>query len=174
MLEQLNWSRCHWEHRLEDARGPCIDLASKHDPQKLSPTQTGLLFAVSLVMLVMFYKPGACPTTILQLTCRNAVVCILNLISLGAAAMQPLVPVVSFSSISYHCYSAPNTECGRSIVMSMSVCLSVRDHISRITRQNHTKFFLHVTYGRGSVRLWRRSDMLRISGLLMTSYLRIS
>jgi len=60
--------------RLEDARGPCIDLASKHDPQKLSPTQTGLLFAVSLVMLVMFYKPGACPTTILQLTYRNAVV----------------------------------------------------------------------------------------------------
>ena len=93
MLEQLNWSRCHWEHRLEDARGPCIDLASKHDPQKLSPPQTGLLFAVSLVMLVMFYKPGACPTTILQLTYRNAVVCILNLISLGAAAMHPLVPV---------------------------------------------------------------------------------
>ena len=58
--------------------------------------------------------------------------------------------------------------------MSMSVCLSVRDHISRITRPLFTKFFLHVTYGRGSVRLWRRSDMLRISGLLMTSYLHIS
>ena len=26
--------------------------------------------------------------------------------------------------------------------------------------------FVHVTYGRGSVLLWRRSDMLRISGFM--------
>jgi len=56
----------------------------------------------------------------------------------------------------------------RSIVMSVSVCLcvcwSVRDHISTTTRPNFTKFFVHVSYRRGSVLLWRRSDILRISG----------
>jgi len=45
----------------------------------------------------------------------------------------------------------------RSIVMSMSVCLSVcvclpvHDHIFRTTSSIFTKFFVHVTYGRGSV-----------------------
>ena len=29
-----------------------------------------------------------------------------------------------------------------------------------------TKFSVHVTSGRGSVLLWRRSDMLRISGFV--------
>jgi len=36
--------------------------------------------------------------------------------------------------------------------------------------QNYTSdlhlFFVHVTYGRGSVLLWRRSDKLRISGFV--------
>ena len=54
--------------------------------------------------------------------------------------------------------------------MSVSVCLcvSVRDHIFRITtsRPIFTKFFVHVTYGRGSVLLWRRSDKLRTSGFM--------
>ena len=143
--------------------------------RSMSPPQTGLLFAVSLVMLVMFYKPGACPTTILQLTYRNAVVCILNLISLGAAAMHPLVPV--------HCiilfHKLPLLLCPqygvREEYCDEHVCLFV---CPRSYLQNHTsalrQFFLHVTYGHGSVRLWRRSDMLRISGLLMTSYLHIS
>ena len=58
----------------------------------------------------------------------------------------------------------------RSIVLSVSVCLSVcvsvRDHISGITRPIFTNFFLHVTYGRGSVLLWRRSDKLYTSGFM--------
>ena len=46
----------------------------------------------------------------------------------------------------------------RSIVMSARarVCLSVRDHIFRTARPIFTKCFVHVTYGRGSVLLWRR------------------
>ena len=55
-------------------------------------------------------------------------------------------------------YSAPD-RAARSIAMSMSVflsvclCLSVRDHISATARPIFSKFFVHVTYGRGSVLL---------------------
>jgi len=51
--------------------------------------------------------------------------------------------------------------------MSVSVCLSVCVcHISGTTRPIFTNFFLHVTYGRGSVLLWRRCDRLCISGFV--------
>ena len=46
------------------------------------------------------------------------------------------------------------------------VCLSVRDHIFGTTRQIFTKVFMHVTYGRGSVLLWRRSDTLSTFGFI--------
>ena len=42
-------------------------------------------------------------------------------------------------------------QCLRSIVMSMSVCLSVREDISGTTRAIFTKFIVHVAYVRGSV-----------------------
>jgi len=62
----------------------------------------------------------------------------------------------------------PPTE-KRSIVMTVSVCLcvclSVRDHIFETARPIFTNF-RHITYGRGSVLLWRRSDMLRTSGFM--------
>jgi len=69
-------------------------------------------------------------------------------------------------------YSAPTEE--RSIVTSVSVCLSVcvcvrltvHDHIFGTTHPIFTKLFDHVTYGRGSVLLWRRSDMLCTSGFM--------
>ena len=66
----------------------------------------------------------------------------------------------------------------RSSVISMSVCLSlslsvcvcvclpVRDHIFGTTRPIFSKFFVHGTYGRVSVFLWLRRDMLRISGFV--------
>ena len=57
----------------------------------------------------------------------------------------------------------------RSIVMSVSVCLCVcvlvRDHIFGTTRPIFTTFCA-CSYGRGSVLLWRRSDMLCISGFM--------
>ena len=34
------------------------------------------------------------------------------------------------------------------------------------TRSISTNFFVHVTYGRGSVLVWRRSDMLCTSGFI--------
>jgi len=52
------------------------------------------------------------------------------------------------------------------IVMTVSVCLSVREHKSGITRPMLTEFFVHVTYVRGSVLLWRRCDMLCTSGFM--------
>ena len=56
----------------------------------------------------------------------------------------------------------------RSIVMSVyvCVCLSVRDHIFRTARPIFTNTFVHVTYGRGSVMLWQRSDTLCMSGFV--------
>jgi len=48
----------------------------------------------------------------------------------------------------------------------MGVCLSVRDHIFGTTRLIFTKCFVHVTYGRGSVLLWRRSETLCNSGFV--------
>jgi len=53
-----------------------------------------------------------------------------------------------------------------SVCLSVCLCVSVRDHISATTRPIFTNFFLHVTSGRGSVLLWRRSDMLPISGFV--------
>jgi len=52
----------------------------------------------------------------------------------------------------------------------LSVCVCVRltghDHIFGTTHPIFTKLFDHVTYGRGSVLLWRRSDMLCTSGFM--------
>jgi len=49
----------------------------------------------------------------------------------------------------------------------MSECSCVRDHIFGTTRhKNYTKIFVHATYGRGSVLIWWRSDMLRASSFM--------
>jgi len=64
--------------------------------------------------------------------------------------------------------SATDTEaeyCDERVCLSVSVCVSVRDHIFGTTRPIFT-YFKRVTCGRGSVLLWRRSDMLRISGFM--------
>jgi len=56
----------------------------------------------------------------------------------------------------------------RSIVMSAyaCVCLSARDHIFGTAHPIFTKFFMHLTYGGGSVPVWRRNDMLCTSGFV--------
>jgi len=59
-----------------------------------------------------------------------------------------------------------------SIVMSVSVCLcvSVCCLSAIISLENYLSdlyhIFIHITYGRGSVLLWRRSDTLCTSGFL--------
>jgi len=54
--------------------------------------------------------------------------------------------------------------------MSVSVCLSLCVCLSAIiSSERHVRsspIFKRVTCGRGSVLLWRRSDMLRISGFI--------
>ena len=46
----------------------------------------------------------------------------------------------------------------------MSVCLSVRSHISKATCPDFTKFFVHVVCGHGSALLWRQCNTLCTSG----------
>jgi len=55
----------------------------------------------------------------------------------------------------------------RGIVMSVSVCVCVcpRSYLWNYTSDLH-EIFVHVTYGRGSVLLWRRSDVFRTSGFI--------
>ena len=53
-----------------------------------------------------------------------------------------------------------------SVSVCLSQCMSVRDHIFRTTRPIFTEFFVHVTFWRGSVIFWRRSDKLCTSGLM--------
>jgi len=56
--------------------------------------------------------------------------------------------------------------CDESVSVCLCVCLSVRDHIFGIKRPIFIKFFVHVTYGRGSVLLWWRRDTLCTSGFM--------
>ena len=64
-------------------------------------------------------------------------------------------------------YSAPE-YCDDRVCLCgcVCVCLSVRDHIFGTARPIFTKLFAHVTYGRGSVLLWQRSDALCTSGFV--------
>ena len=67
------------------------------------------------------------------------------------------------------CYSAPvrgAEYCDERVCLSVSVCLSVRDRIFGTTRPIFANCFVHVSYGRGSVFLWRRSDTLCASGFI--------
>jgi len=56
----------------------------------------------------------------------------------------------------------------KSIVMSVSVCLCVclPAIISQDLHVRSSPIFVRVTYGCGSDLIWRRSDMLRISGFV--------
>ena len=53
-----------------------------------------------------------------------------------------------------------------SVCVCVSVCSSVHYHILGTTRPIFTKFIVHVTCGRGSVLLWRRSDTLRSTAFM--------
>jgi len=66
--------------------------------------------------------------------------------------------------------SGESVESVRSIVMSVSVCVCLfvcpRSYLRNYTSRVHQIFLLRVTYGRGSVLLWRRSDTLCTSGFV--------
>jgi len=52
------------------------------------------------------------------------------------------------------------------VCVSVCGCLFVRDHTFGTAHPIFTKVFVHVTYGRGSVLLWRRTDTLCTSGFV--------
>ena len=52
------------------------------------------------------------------------------------------------------------------VCVCVCVCLSSSDHIFGTTRPIFIEFVMRVTYCRGSVLLWRRSDMSCISGFM--------
>ena len=54
----------------------------------------------------------------------------------------------------------------QSIAISLSVCLSVREHISGTAGPIFAKFCVQIPCGHGSVLLWRRSDTLCTSGFM--------
>jgi len=53
-----------------------------------------------------------------------------------------------------------------SVRLSVGLCSFPRMHISGTARPNFSNFSVHVTYGRGSVLLCRRCDILWISGFV--------
>jgi len=54
-----------------------------------------------------------------------------------------------------------------SVCLSVCVCFSFCDHIYGTTRPMFTNFLcVLLTYGRGSVFIWRRNDMLCTSGFM--------
>ena len=53
-----------------------------------------------------------------------------------------------------------------SVCVSVSVCACLYASISLEIRVRSLPIFVHVTYGRGSVLIWRRCDMLCTSGFI--------
>ena len=71
------------------------------------------------------------------------------------------------SSVNRPSYSAPESGaeyCAERVCLSVCVCLSAI--ISSKLHARSSPVFVHVAYGRGSVILWRRSDMLCTSGFM--------
>jgi len=67
------------------------------------------------------------------------------------------------------CYAARDKEaqyCDERVCLCLCMCLSVRGHIFGTARPIFAKIYLRVTYGRGSVLIWRRSDTLCTSGFM--------
>jgi len=63
----------------------------------------------------------------------------------------------------HNLYSAPNRGV-RNIVMTMSLCVCLSTIVSpELHVRSLPNLFYMLTYGRGLVLLWRRSDMLSIS-----------
>ena len=68
----------------------------------------------------------------------------------------------------FYC-SAPDRGakyCDKRARARVCVCLSVRDYIFGTARPIFTKFCMRVSYGCGSVLLWRRNYMLCASGFI--------
>ena len=56
--------------------------------------------------------------------------------------------------------------CNERVCLSVCLCVCLSAIISPELHVRSSPIFVHVTYGRGSVLLWRHSDNLRISGFV--------
>ena len=66
------------------------------------------------------------------------------------------------------CYFAADSEaqyCDECVCVSVCVFVCPRSYLRNYTSDLH-QIFVHVTYGRGSILLWRRSDILRTSDFM--------
>ena len=73
------------------------------------------------------------------------------------------------TSFDYAIITPPDTKaeyCDDRVCLSVFVCLSASEHISRTARPIFAKFFAHTAYGRDSVIFWRRCDMFCTSGFM--------
>ena len=73
-------------------------------------------------------------------------------------------------------YSAPDRGakyCDERVCLSVCLCVCLAAIVSSEQHVRSSPIFVHVTYGRGSVLLWWRSDTLCTFCLWMTSYLLI-
>ena len=84
-------------------------------------------------------------------------------LSAGIALLEP------FSRNSPNFCSAPGREaeyCDERVCLSVCVCDCLSAIISSELHVRSSPFFVYVTYGRGSVLFWQRSDMLCSSGFM--------
>ena len=75
-----------------------------------------------------------------------------------------LLDIRQLSIMCFIYYSSPVGE--RSIAISLSVSLSVHEHISRTAGLMFTNFFAQILCGRGSILLWRCCNTLCTSGFM--------
>ena len=86
------------------------------------------------------------------------------------------VPTIRGLCICYSTFNRGAEYCDEHVCtyMCVCVCLSVCDTIFGTTRPIFTRFFVHITYGCGSVLLWWRFDTLCTSSFMDDLYLLIS
>jgi len=85
-------------------------------------------------------------------------------LSLQHSTTEMLFLAVVYIFVCYECFTPPMV-CKRSIMMSLSVCMFTRSHISETARPNFTNF-VHDACDRGSVLLWWHCNMLYTSGFV--------
>ena len=86
--------------------------------------------------------------------------------------MHRLLEASASHTVYYSALDGEAEYCDERVCLSVcpsvcvSVCSSVHYQILGTTRPIFTKFIVHVTCGRGSVLLWRRSDTLRSTAFM--------
>jgi len=86
---------------------------------------------------------------------------------------RPRPPTTTDTQLTFLLRPGRERSTATSSSVCLSVCLSVRGHISGTARPIFTKFSVQIPCGRGSVLFWQRCDTLCTSGLWTTSRLAV-